>query len=181
MDYFFSGEYLKIINIHSIFSFFSTFVYWKLILGTIFQLSHSGYQMRKHTRGGDKRSGCIRPRANKPAKAALFSKVVPFQYDPNADQWIEAPLATQSVHINSVDLKVCTMNVLFDLNSNEHLHTKKRIPALLQLLKETESHIIGLQVNPSPLWKEADEFNSIFSSELNLTNELCGGWSCIRR
>ncbi len=137
--------------------------------------SHS-HQMRKQTRG-DKRSGCIRPRANKPAKAALFSKVVPFHYDPNADQWIEAPLATQSVHINSADLKVCTMNVLFDLNSNEHLHTKKRIPALLQLLKETESHIIGLQVNnPSPWWKEADKFNSIFSSELNLTK----GWSCRR-
>jgi hypothetical protein len=42
--------------------------------------------------------------------------------------------------------KLCTMNVLFDLYGNERIQTKRRMPALIDLLRDTDADIIGLQV-----------------------------------
>lgn len=47
-------------------------------------------------------------------------------------------------------LRVCTYNILFDLYEKEKVHTKQRIPALLETLEQTNADVIGLQEVTSP-------------------------------
>ena len=72
-----------------------------------------------------------------------------YRYDKTAEQWKEVPpdaVAAETVQTDR--LVVVSFNVLFDLyhGLTDLIHTHKRTPHALDMLRELDADIIGLQV-----------------------------------
>jgi hypothetical protein len=74
--------------------------------------------------------------------------------------------------------KVCTMNVLFDLYGNERIQTKRRMPALIDLLRDTDADIIGLQVQHRASRGDNHEWCLIVCRVVCVVCVVCGVVSC---
>jgi len=95
--------------------------------------------------GARKKPGSRPPVPRQPAASTT-------QPSPDHEAEAEADTETEAKPVVEVEVgsgrtyKVCTMNVLFDLYGNERIQTKRRMPALIDLLRDTDADIIGLQV-----------------------------------
>jgi hypothetical protein len=74
-----------------------------------------------------------------------------YRYDKRAEQWKEAPPdAVVAETVQTDRLVVVSFNVLFDLyhGLTDLIHTHKRTPYALNMLRELDADIIGLQAQP---------------------------------
>lgn len=58
----------------------------------------------------------------------------------------DAPECMEPTASGGSTIKLCTMNVLFDMFDEARIQTKRRMPALIELLRASDADIIGLQV-----------------------------------
>lgn len=104
------------------------------------------------TDGGARKKPGSRPPVPPQPAAASTSTTRP---SPDHEAEAEADAETETTSVveevgGGRTYKLCTMNVLFDLYGNERIQTKRRMPALIDLLRDTGADIIGLQEVTQP-------------------------------
>ncbi len=95
--------------------------------------------------------GSLRRESKARFQPALGLPTPVYRYDKRAEQWKEAPpdaVAAETVQTDR--LVVVSFNVLFDLyhGLTDLIHTHKRTPYALNMLRELDADIIGLQAQP---------------------------------
>jgi len=76
----------------------------------------------------------------------FFAQLPIYHYDCASNIYSEiSPYKPIENIILQKPLKIVTWNVLFDEYTSELIHTKQRIPIIIQYLKQMDADIIGLQ------------------------------------
>ncbi|KAL6065166.1 Endonuclease [Balamuthia mandrillaris] len=112
-------------------------------------------ELRQHKK--ESRDRAKQERKEKEASIRFLDLPI-FRFDKEWDEWRETSATNEDEERNEEtrrmeELVVVTFNVLFDHYLKEKIHTARRIPVLLELLRRSEADVIGLEEVTRPFLK----------------------------